>query len=51
MRIICAWCGKVMVPGPDEYVEISHGICDECCKIELDKMKKREKVTTSIINT
>jgi hypothetical protein len=28
MKIICAWCGKVIQDGPEETV--SHGVCEEC---------------------
>lgn len=28
MKVICAWCGKVIQDGPDEPV--SHGICLDC---------------------
>lgn len=44
MRVICSWCGKIIVPGPDEYVEVSHGICEDCCKSELDKIKEMRRV-------
>ena len=36
MRIICAWCGAVLLPGPARgKVVISHGIC-VTCREQLD---------------
>lgn len=29
MRVICAWCNKVLIEG-DEKLGISHGICQSC---------------------
>ena len=28
VKIICAWCGKILCDGDEEI--ISHGICQEC---------------------
>lgn len=36
VKVICAWCKKVLKDGPEEPV--SHGICEECEK------KLREEV-------
>ncbi len=30
MKVVCAWCNKVMKDGPDKPV--SHGICELCLK-------------------
>lgn len=29
--VFCAWCGKVLKPGPTDG-PVSHGICAECAK-------------------
>lgn len=50
MRVMCAWCGRVIVPGPNEYVETSHGICDACCTKQLNKIKRRRKIYNEKIN-
>lgn len=33
MKVVCAWCGKVLRAGDDKRV--SHGICS-VCKVALD---------------
>ncbi len=38
MRTLCAWCGKVLVDGPEEAV--SHGICPDCRDKEMAKIGK-----------
>ena len=30
MKLVCAWCKKVIRDGPDEPV--SHGVCPECAR-------------------
>jgi len=35
-KIICAWCEKVLVEGPEP---ISHGICEECRDREIEGIK------------
>jgi hypothetical protein len=35
VRIICAWCHRVIQPGPDGPV--SHGCCDACLKVALEE--------------
>jgi len=40
MKVICAWCGKVLQDG-DPKEPISHGICSKCAK---DVLKDFEKV-------
>lgn len=35
LKMVCAWCGQVMIEGPEHPV--SHGICPDC----LDKLKKQ----------
>lgn len=32
MKVVCAWCQKVLVDDPSEGAEVSHGICVECRK-------------------
>lgn len=44
MKVVCAWCKKVLVDGDDEL--ISHGICEDCTKkvmLELENYKKEEE--------
>lgn len=36
-RIVCAWCGKVLVAGPEPT---SHGICEPCRDKVLEDLKK-----------
>ena len=31
LRVICAWCSKVLTEG-DENAPVSHGICEECAE-------------------
>jgi hypothetical protein len=35
MKVVCSWCGKVMIEGDGE---ISHGICESC----MEKGRKGE---------
>ena len=44
MRIVCAWCGKIIKEGtgePDENV--SHGICTKCAKVEKEEIGAMRK--------
>jgi len=43
MKIICAWCKKIIEEGKEPDEESSHGICPECYDKELAKLKKEEK--------
>lgn len=49
MRVICAWCGKILSPSLVEGEGTSHGICEKCLKIqmaelaELRQLGKEEK--------
>lgn len=36
-RIVCAWCNKILVPGPEP---ISHGICDSCREKVIEDLKE-----------
>jgi hypothetical protein len=33
VRIICAWCRRVLQEGPAD--KVSHGCCDECFKKQI----------------
>jgi len=37
MRVICAWCGKLIREGDEP---ISHGICEECYQKLLEFLKE-----------
>lgn len=39
MRVICAWCGKIIKQNGGSR-GTSHGICEKCKKQELDKIRK-----------
>lgn len=48
MKIICAWCKKVM-SDPGNTIEESHGCCPNCQKkldLELEELRK-EKLTAT----
>jgi PAS domain-containing protein len=32
MKVVCAWCQKVLEDDPSDRAEVSHGICTECRK-------------------
>ena len=44
MKLICAWCKKVMKEDQSNDGIISHGICNECLKklIESEFVKEEE---------
>ena len=48
MKIMCAWCGKLIGRYADEATEdTSHGICDECLrKIENEMALERRDAAT-----
>lgn len=37
MKVICAWCQKVLADDASEDAEVSHGICTECRKRVMGK--------------
>lgn len=37
MKIVCAYCKKVILDGPEPT---SHGICPKCLKQELKKLEE-----------
>lgn len=39
MKVVCAWCNKVITEGEGD---VSHGICNDCLKIELQKLNELE---------
>jgi hypothetical protein len=38
MKIVCAWCQRVMQAGSDS--EVSHGICEECEAKFLEQLEE-----------
>ncbi len=38
MKVVCAWCRKVMKDGPDNPV--SHGICEACLKKQKGVLRR-----------
>ena len=41
MKKVCAWCGRVLQPGPPP---VSHGICKQCAdKVRHDHSLKSKK--------
>ena len=46
MLIICAWCGKVLVPA-DGAIIVSHGICKECKREVLKDATSKHKQDNS----
>ena len=38
MKTICAWCGKLILDGPE--MTHSHGICNECEEVMTDEFKR-----------
>ena len=45
MKIVCAWCGKVIkeTDTDDKNEEVSHGICPDCYKKMKELMKEEEE--------
>lgn len=42
MKVICAWCGKVIQEGePDKDGKVSHGACKECAEKIMRDIEKR----------
>lgn len=41
MKVVCAWCKKVL--SDDGKPGVSHGICDSCSKKEKEEYKKRKR--------
>lgn len=39
-RIVCAWCDTETAPGEEPT---SHGICEECYNVELEKLNQTEE--------
>ncbi len=44
IKLVCAWCGKVLTEGEEP---ISHGICSECSKKEMEEWNDKKKRTKS----
>lgn len=47
VRRVCAWCKLEMGMVEFDWEPpggITHGICDECKRVELDKIKKEEGI-------
>jgi phage FluMu protein Com len=41
IKIICAWCGKVLGEKEGEAeMSISHGVCPECAYTEIKKLQE-----------
>lgn len=40
MKVICAWCRKILKSGKGE---ISHGICKTCRTKEIERFEKKMK--------
>ena len=38
MKIICAWCQAIIRDDTDGEAELSHGICDECFRKQIESM-------------
>lgn len=38
MKVICAWCEKVLVNGPPD--KVTHTICEKCKEKQLKLIKK-----------
>lgn len=39
MKVVCAWCHKLLKPGTGpEDAEVSHGICKDCYRVFLRKL-------------
>jgi len=41
MYVKCAYCGKWMDVKPGHMNWVSHGLCDECLKKELGKIREK----------
>jgi ribosomal protein S27E len=39
MRVVCAWCGKVLGEKPGPAADVSHGICEDCLDLELQDIR------------
>ncbi|OQA29401.1 MAG: hypothetical protein BWY59_00339 [Verrucomicrobia bacterium ADurb.Bin345] len=39
MYVKCAYCGKWMDVKPGQMNWVSHGLCDDCLKKELEKIR------------
>lgn len=37
LKVVCAWCGKIIRGEGDK---ITHGICPECSKKQMDEAKQ-----------
>ena len=44
MKIICAWCKKVLKDGLDN--QISHGICNDCKANQMAELKELRRRTS-----
>lgn len=44
MKVICAWCGRIITDGPDDS-DVSHGICTPCEKRYLEGLEKPSNLT------
>ena len=43
MKIICAWCEKVLKDGLDN--QVSHGICEECKAEQMAELKELRRTS------
>ena len=43
MKVICAWCEKVIRDGEVVDGQVSHGICDDCRHQDDEKVNKELK--------
>ena len=41
MYVKCAYCGKWMDVKPGQMNWVSHGLCDDCLKKELEKIQSQ----------
>ena len=39
LKILCSWCGRDMGDKPGPSDQVTHGICTECLRRELSKLK------------
>lgn len=54
MKVVCAWCQKVLVDDPDSNAFVSHGICEGCAaqlnaqqKVSLEDLLNRLSIFRS----
>lgn len=43
VKVVCAWCRK-HISGPKQTKLVTHGICDECLKKQLEDFTTLKKL-------